>query len=117
MSWAERAACRGMDSDLFFPTHGDHAALQAAKAVCATCPVTAECRAYADRIEENDGVFGGASGRQRSRERRARLVRDREIVCRECGATFLGTPQSRICSDHCRQVRERRRLANRTAVA
>jgi WhiB family redox-sensing transcriptional regulator len=117
MSWADRAACRGMDPEAFFPARGDHEALQAALAVCGRCPVVVECRAYADEIEQDDGVFGGTPGVQRRRERRARLVRDREIVCRECGATFLGTPQSRICSDHCRQVRERRRLANRTAVA
>lgn len=117
MSWAERAACRGMATEMFFPARGDHQALQAAKAVCATCPVTVECRAYADEVEEDDGVFGGASGLQRRRERRARLVRDREVVCQECGATFLGTPQARLCSDRCRQVRERQRLARRRAAA
>ena len=43
--WRERAACRG-HVDLFFP--GEHAAtaevVRAIRAMCAACPVLAECR-------------------------------------------------------------------------
>ena len=43
MSWRDRAACRGMDINLFFiPPSGKNDAT-AAKNVCATCPVAHPC--------------------------------------------------------------------------
>lgn len=59
--WAKDAACRGTDPDLFFPPRGSHTASNAAKAVCARCPVTAECMQYALDNGENEGVWGGVS--------------------------------------------------------
>lgn len=61
--WRRRAACAGKPPWLFFPTRGDHATLVAAKAVCATCPVSREC--LAANLHERDGVYGGLSGRER----------------------------------------------------
>ncbi len=43
--WHTRAACRGMGSDLLFPTSGD--ALTHAARICARCPVVEECRTTA----------------------------------------------------------------------
>ena len=43
--WRARAACRGMGSDLLFPTNGD--ALTHATRICARCPVVEECRTTA----------------------------------------------------------------------
>ena len=66
--WRTRAACRGMDTDMFFPERGDGAAVDAAKAVCGTCPVAADCLDEAINLPDGWGAFGiwgGTSGRQR----------------------------------------------------
>lgn len=89
--WAEHAACRGMGADIFHPAiaRGVHArrsqAVRAAKAICATCPVTTECLAdamalpaHADR--ESGAIRGGLTAlerrspnhRERMRAQRAR---------------------------------------------
>jgi WhiB family redox-sensing transcriptional regulator len=60
--WITQAACADVDTDLFFPERGEDQT--AAKAICATCPVRAECLAYA--LETGDpGIWGGTSERQR----------------------------------------------------
>ena len=70
--WMVRAACRGLDPDLFFPVRGED--LRAAKAVCATCDVRDECLDYALRTHETCGVWGGTSERQRRRLRHRQRV-------------------------------------------
>jgi WhiB family redox-sensing transcriptional regulator len=37
----------------------------AAKAVCATCPVIAQCRAHAIAVQEPYGIWGGLSEEER----------------------------------------------------
>ena len=65
--WFEKAACRGMDVDLFFPPVGQHGPESAealswfdqARRVCASCPVAAECDNYARQHRIADGVWAG----------------------------------------------------------
>ena len=65
--WHSRAACRGMGTEVFFPTRG--ANLDAARAICATCPVTRECLTAA--LESDTvGVWAGTSERGRRPMRR-----------------------------------------------
>lgn len=71
--WRDRAACLGVDPELFFPvadTGPAHVAqVEAAKAVCAGCPVVAECLAEAlARIP--DGIAGGLTAAERRALRR-----------------------------------------------
>ncbi len=76
--WRERAACRDADPELFFPISevGPGARqVAAAKAVCARCPVRAQCLRYALDNGLDHGVFGGATEverRELTRTRRAR---------------------------------------------
>jgi Transcription factor WhiB len=70
--WRARAACRGVDPELFFPAaeRGPVRAVQvaAAKAVCAGCPVRTECLAEAlARIPY--GIAGGLTENERRRLR------------------------------------------------
>ena len=51
-------ACWGADPDLFFPLPGQSA--DPAKAICAACPVRAECLALARARGEQFGIWGGA---------------------------------------------------------
>ena len=65
MPWAAEAACRDMGPAVFFVERNSDA-----KAVCAGCPVQAECLAYALTHNERHGVWGGTSERQRQKLRR-----------------------------------------------
>ena len=64
-AWMARGRCRTAGPATFFPS--DARGVEIARRVCADCPVRAECLAYAlaNRIE--DGVWGGASQRERLR--------------------------------------------------
>lgn len=69
-SWHQRAACRGMDIDLFFPETG---AYNAGRQVCRRCPVRAECLDWAlsfTSVEDQAGLFGGVAPRGREDLRR-----------------------------------------------
>jgi WhiB family redox-sensing transcriptional regulator len=66
-AWQRQAACKGMDTELFFGGRGDNRSHAEAKAVCDTCPVINECAEYG--LWEHDGVWGGTSERQRRRLR------------------------------------------------
>ncbi|GII66454.1 transcriptional regulator WhiB [Sphaerisporangium krabiense] len=68
-SWASRGACRGADPELFFPEAPFPEQEARAKAVCAACPVILECRAYAVRAGERDGIWGGLTTDERRRLR------------------------------------------------
>lgn len=62
MSWMDRAACKGMDTDLWFQAWGRDT--EKALRVCARCPVTRECLDYQMRYEGRRyvfrfGIFGG----------------------------------------------------------
>lgn len=61
--WRARSACAGKPIHIFFPARGDHRMIAAAKAICATCPVSVQCLEANGR--ERDGVFGGLTGRER----------------------------------------------------
>ncbi len=65
-SWRHQAACKGMNPDLFFPAPGDRYAVQEAKAVCATCPVSTQCSE--EGRTEHTGVWAGVSANQRRRK-------------------------------------------------
>ncbi len=60
MSWAERAACRGMDVEVFL----EKRYIADAKAVCANCGVSDECLSEAVRCNHN-GVRGGTTEQER----------------------------------------------------
>jgi WhiB family transcriptional regulator, redox-sensing transcriptional regulator len=65
LAWRARAACRGVDPDIFYPLDDDDA--EDAKAVCAQCPVQQACLEWALTNRERDGVWGGATERERRR--------------------------------------------------
>jgi WhiB family transcriptional regulator, redox-sensing transcriptional regulator len=77
VSWQDRAACAGTTMLLFFGPDGETQADQEAResearAVCASCPVRAECLAHALRHSVRYGLWGGLNERERSLERRRR---------------------------------------------
>lgn len=63
VAWQDWGMCSQTSPDAFFPDKGQPTA--AAKRVCATCPVQAECLEYALANNERYGVWGGLSERER----------------------------------------------------
>lgn len=70
-TWRQHAACRGIDPDLFYPLDQDDDG-EAAKQVCVACPVRQACLEHALTSRETEGVWGGASERERRRMLRHR---------------------------------------------
>lgn len=68
--WQEAAACRGLDTEMFFPGRGE--SIAAAKAICNGCPVKIQCAGFAMDTRQRFGVWGGSSERERRRQRSAR---------------------------------------------
>jgi len=75
--WQERAACRGLQTAMFFHTtyeRGDNRRRRdaAANAVCRRCPVIQACLRHALQVQEPHGVWGGLSAEERQDALRAR---------------------------------------------
>jgi WhiB family redox-sensing transcriptional regulator len=70
LAWRQKAACRGVDPDIFYPVSDEDA--EDAKAICAACPVQQACLEWALAVREKDGVWGGATERERRRILRRR---------------------------------------------
>jgi WhiB family redox-sensing transcriptional regulator len=70
----EKALCRQVDPDLWFPEKGG--STRDPKAICADCPIRPECLEYALEKDERFGVWGGMSERERRRIKRERAQRE-----------------------------------------
>lgn len=68
--WIQSAACRGMDTNLFYADRGDTVTVRSAKSVCMSCPVRTDCLEYALATADNIGIWGGLTPRARARLRR-----------------------------------------------
>ncbi len=69
--WQYQGACRDADENLFFHPEGERGAArrrraEAAKAICASCPVLNECREQSLAVREPYGVWGGLSEDERT---------------------------------------------------
>ena len=71
-NWLDDAACRGMDTEVFFPQVGNNFNSPAmrqlvdnAKNICAGCPVREPCVEYALNNREPYGIFGGMTTDER----------------------------------------------------
>ncbi|MFG2884589.1 WhiB family transcriptional regulator [Streptomyces sp. NPDC048297] len=71
-AWQADAACRGMDSSLFFSPTGERGRARrrredAARAVCQKCPVASACALFAEASRQPYGVWGGYTETERNR--------------------------------------------------
>jgi WhiB family redox-sensing transcriptional regulator len=106
--WQTRAACRGMGPDVFFRPAGDNAGTQAAKQICAGCPVQAECLDFAIGNVEQHGVWGGTTERARRPMRvaagggKGRRPAPVWLVCAACAKSFQAYRRdAETCSRAC----------------
>lgn len=126
--WRDLAACHGMDPHLFFgPEEGreDRETRQLrianAKAICAGCPVRADCLDFAVKTDPQPGIFGGLTELERDfpphRDRRPKP--DHQTHC--CNG-HLFTEENvylyrgkRFCRECRRKEKRLRREERRTA--
>jgi WhiB family redox-sensing transcriptional regulator len=79
--WQESAACRELPTEMFFYTDGERGPRRknrenAAKAVCASCPVIQACRKQALTLAEPYGIWGGLT----EEDRLTILSREQKVV-------------------------------------
>jgi len=71
LGWQFRAACRGPQIHVFFPPpHFERKDAKRnrerrAKTICSSCSVKRDCLAYALRIREQHGIWGGLNETER----------------------------------------------------
>lgn len=66
LRWRQRAACRGADSDIFYPHEDAVVAIASIIAeYCDRCEVRTECLEYAIERDERYGIWGGMTPKQR----------------------------------------------------
>ena len=65
ISWRVNSACQCLDPDIFYPESEDNC--DQAIAICESCHVRIACLNYALETREKQGVWGGASARERRR--------------------------------------------------
>jgi WhiB family redox-sensing transcriptional regulator len=70
LPWRQHAACQGLDPEIFYPASDEESG--PAKAVCRQCAVVTTCLEHALGSRERDGVWGGATEKERRRMLRQR---------------------------------------------
>ncbi|WP_435227453.1 WhiB family transcriptional regulator [Streptomyces sp. Tue6028] len=79
--WQLQAACRDMDSSVFFSPAGERGKAKrnreaAARRICRRCPVQSSCRNFAVTTQQPYGVWGGLTeSNRRTRPRAAKRSR------------------------------------------
>lgn len=68
--WQNSGACRTLPTEMFFHPDGErgpsrHKRENAAKVVCASCPVVQQCREHALSVQEPYGIWGGLTEDER----------------------------------------------------
>jgi WhiB family redox-sensing transcriptional regulator len=69
-AWQMDAACRGMDSSVFFSPESERGRArqrreEAARTICRACPVHVPCGRFAQASQQEYGVWGGYTENER----------------------------------------------------
>jgi WhiB family transcriptional regulator, redox-sensing transcriptional regulator len=96
--WRARAECRDQDATLWYPEQGQ--TMKAGRAVCAACPVAAQCLEHSIATYERQGCWAGSSDRQRRRLRMVWFTRahDHRADCTDPGCRWCRTVDAHIAS-------------------
>jgi len=81
--WRLEAYCKGKKTDFFYPEIGTKGAaeqVRSVKTLCALCSVSAECLQEAIANDEQFGIWGGLTPKERSKVRRQYSVLTKEIA-------------------------------------
>jgi len=77
--WRNQAACREMNTEIWFPNGASGPALEQiaqAKAICASCEVCEQCLEWALATHQDAGIWGGLTEDERRALRRKRQRRN-----------------------------------------
>lgn len=91
-AWDKYAACRGMDTNLFYPTRAQSTSdNNATKEICHGCPVRWACLAHAVIFWEKIGIWGGFTEIERREVRRdlQRAAREGSVDKRDEAAVII----------------------------
>ena len=119
----KRGACRGADTNLFYPDFEDGVGKKnkerECRELCANCDIPMDCLIYACENEEFWGVWGGVSEKLRRK-----LAKSKEYhvwgakKCIICNNKFMPTKtNSIVCSSKCRQKNNRIKAIKNKAKA
>lgn len=87
------ARCKGAARDLFFPEE-DEMASPRALAICARCPIRAECLEWSIKTHQEFGIWGGLTETQR----RAVTGSHHRARCPDCGSfDVMEQAHSEVC--------------------
>ncbi|WP_371851625.1 WhiB family transcriptional regulator [Rhodococcus koreensis] len=95
--WREDAACRGIESSVFFSPDGERGQARArreerARRICEDCPVLGRCRDHALAAGEPYGIWGGMTETDRRRHaHRLRRGEHRPLTPRHARPASAGT--------------------------
>jgi len=111
-AWWFEGLCAQTDPELFFPEKGG--SVREAKAVCAGCPVRAQCLAHALAHGERFGVWGGLSEPERRRLKQADVAASPSAASRPpapaevdevvVARLVAGHPVTGVCRDEVAQA-------------
>jgi hypothetical protein len=98
-AWMRQAACKGK-SHLFFNDSG-HGTYEAARKICAGCPVQFQCEAYGHvgvnlPIGNNRGIWGGKTCEELLDEERQHAGEILTGYCRGCDAPMYAKSEQRV---------------------
>ena len=116
MSWDEKAACKSVDTEIFFSKWD----LPEAKSICAECPVKTLCLQAALDMEGDAsrwhrfGIYGGKTSSERVRISKGHQVPPgirgtTSRRCVKCGTLMESVGNSRQYCDDCQAERGRER--------
>lgn len=88
-TFMQKAACRGLDPDLFMPVRGETLKIRAAKQICRFCPVQTECGEYGLQLATRYDTYGIFGGLTRS-ERETILRRRGMTMATHAGSMLVG---------------------------
>lgn len=72
LHWNQRALCKSLGDTMFYPVDGETTGArtrreQAARAICRRCEVAPDCLQYAFETNDQFGIWGGLTERERAR--------------------------------------------------
>ena len=108
--WRTRAACIGSDPDLWFPAdNAARARTQHIRAICAGCPVSAECLQAASDLDARYGIWGGLDEVERANGPKVKTIEH---------GTSRGYRQHRTAGeDACQDCKDANNAKNRREYA
>ena len=104
-AWMLDATCRTVDPELWFPDDDPWQA-QAARRVCQSCPVVAECAEYAIHRYIPFGIWGGMTADDRRDYRRRHGIVKPQVArtCGWCSDTFYPRAHQQVyCRNLCKK--------------